>query len=142
MTTPTKQYQPREVFQSAPYGFLATWDGQAPRLRPHAFVLQAGKLWTSTYDISGKVTEIENTPAVEVAFVGNAMAQLRVSGHAAFVHDRQQKELLLELNPKVRRHFPDADAEHFVLIEITPTRIRTKATGFCEYVDFPLDALA
>jgi uncharacterized pyridoxamine 5'-phosphate oxidase family protein len=133
----------REIIEGAGYGVLATSvDGQ-PRVRPLAFVmLEDGRLWSSTFRESGKVRELERNGRVEICFVDAKRMQVRIEGVLVTTGGTEAKRRLLELNPKVRKHFPDEHDEKFVHLEVRPTRIRWKTTGFNEYHDVPLPAVA
>lgn len=129
----------RAIIESAGYGVLATVvDGQ-PRVRPMAFImLDDGRLWSSTYRESGKVAELGRNNRVEVCFVDPSRVQVRIAGVLSTAGGTEQRKKLLELNPKVRRHFADEHDEKFVHLEILPTSIRWKEPGFNEYHDVPL----
>jgi len=124
----------RAMVTEAGWGSVATSvDGQ-PRVRPMAFVmLDDGRLWSSTYACSGKRVEFERNARVEVCFVDGKKNHVRVEGVVDLTGDAAAKERLLELNPKVRKHFTGGDDPNFVLVEIRPTVIRWKAPGFSEY---------
>ncbi|MDX9722504.1 MAG: pyridoxamine 5'-phosphate oxidase family protein [Myxococcota bacterium] len=130
----------REIIKDAGYGLLASSiDGQ-PRLRPHAFVLlDDGRLWTSTWACSGKVRELELNPLVELCFVDSNKVQLRIEGRAVLSGGPDKKRELLELNPRVGRHFKDENDPNYVHIEIIPSRIRFKPAGFGEYQEVKVD---
>jgi len=101
-----------------------------------AFImLDDGRLWSSTYDISGKVVELRGNPRVEVCFVDDRKLHLRIEGVVSLDGGVDEKRDLLERNPKVRRHFPDEHDGKFVHLEVRPTRVRWKKMGFGEYVD-------
>jgi uncharacterized pyridoxamine 5'-phosphate oxidase family protein len=123
-----------EIIAGARCGYLATCrDGQA-RVRPMSFVLTGdGKLWSSTYDVSGKVPELEQNDRVEICFMDAGFVQLRIEGRADLTGGTEKKKRLLQLNPKVRNHFPDEHDPKYVHIEIAPVRIRWKEAGFGEY---------
>ncbi len=124
----------REIVADAGYGVLATCDEGHPRLRPMAFVVtDEGKLWSSTYDISGKVAELRHNANVEICFVDSHKNHLRVSGTVDLSGGPDKKARLLELNPKVGRHFSGGDDPTYVLVEVTPTRVRWTEPGFGEY---------
>lgn len=129
----------REIILDSPYGMVATSvDGQ-PRLRPMAFILREdGTLWSSTYDVSGKVAEFRSNPRVAVAFVNSRKVHVRIEGTVHIDGGPEKKSLLLELNPKVGRHFSGGDDPKFVHVEIRPTRIRWTEPGFSEYHEVPL----
>jgi len=124
----------REIIKGAGYGVMATdVDGQ-PRVRPMAFVVTDNfKFWSSTYKRSGKAQELARNPRVELCFVDGRKHQLRVEGVADISSGPEKKRQLLALNPNVKRHFKDENDPEFVLIEITPTRMRWMPPGFGEY---------
>ena len=124
----------RAIIEDAPYGMLATCDGGQPRCRPMAFIVTDDfKLWSSTYLSSGKVEEIRANPRAEVCFVGRDKVHLRVEGRVDISGGGDKKEKLLQLNPKVGRHFSGGNDEKYVHIEIIPTLIRWTPPGFGEY---------
>ncbi len=126
----------REIVERSRYGSLATCHDGQPRVRPMAFImLDDGRLWSSTYDISGKVVELRGNPRVEVCFVDDRKLHLRIEGVVSLDGGVDEKRDLLERNPKVRRHFPDEHDGKFVHLEVRPTRVRWKKMGFGEYVD-------
>ncbi len=121
-------------------GYLASATGGQPRVRAMAFVVRDDlTLWSSTHKVSGKVTEFDRNPLVEVCFDDADKNQLRVTGILSMPDDRDKKAQLLELNPGVKKHFADADDPAFVLLEIRPTFARWKERGFCEYQDIDLN---
>lgn len=124
----------REIIKGAGYGVMATdVDGQ-PRVRPMAFVVTDDfKFWSSTYKRSGKAQELARNPRVELCFVDGRKYQLRVEGLADISAGPEKKKKLLALNPNVKKHFKDENDLEFVLVEITPTRMRWMPPGFGEY---------
>jgi len=124
-----------EIIKNAPFGLLATLDAGEPRIRPMAFVLEGGKLWSSTHASSGKVEELRQNGKVEICFVDDAKFHLRITGLADVTGGPDKKRRLLELNPKVRNHFKSEEDPAFVHIEVTPLSVRWKKPGFNEYVE-------
>jgi len=49
-----------------------------------------------------------------------------------------KKARLMELNPRVRRHFGEVENPSFVHVEVVPTRVRWTEPGFGEYHEEPL----
>ncbi len=129
----------RNIIAGARVGYLATCvDGQ-PRVRPMSCVLMDdGRLWSSTYEVSGKVAEFTANEKVEVCFLDLGFVQVRIEGVVSLEGGPEEKKRLLELNPKVANHFADEHDEKFVHIEIRPTRIRYKPAGFSEYEEVAL----
>lgn len=129
----------RQIMTDAGYGLLATAVGGQPRVRPMAWVLlDDGRLWSSTYRCSGKAPELEGNPLVEVCFIDSRKVQLRIEGRARFGGTPAERQRLLELNPKVGRHFEGPDDPQFALIEVVPTHVRWTEPGFGDYHDVEL----
>jgi len=129
----------RSIIARHPVGFLASCQEGRPRVRPMSFVwVEPGLLWSSTYRQSGKVAELEHNQQVEICFLDDDLVQVRISGRASLGGGEREKTRLLELNPKVGRHFLDARDPKFVHVEIRPMSIRHKPTGFCEYTEVEL----
>ena len=129
----------RAIVENAGFGVLATCVNGQPRVRPMAFVmLEDGRLWSSTYRQSGKVKELEDNARVEVCFVDSARVHVRIEGTVGLAGGPEDKRRLLELNPKVGRHFAGEHDTKFVHVEVIPTRIRWKPSGFNEYQEVGL----
>lgn len=129
-----------EIVTNTPIGYLASLDKAQPRVRPMSFVwMPGGKLWSSTYNISGKMQEFLQNDRVEVCFVDSDYRQLRVEGKIDTTGDREKKRQLLAIHPGARNHFADEDDEHLVHLEIVPTRVRWKNSGFSEYEEIALE---
>ena len=125
----------REIISNSRYGSLATCKDGQPRVRPMAFImLDDGRLWSSTYQCSGKMDEFRANDKAEVSFVDKQKTHLRITGTIDISGDAAKKDELLKLNPKVGKHFSGGDDPNFVHIEIRPTKIRYKTSGFNEYI--------
>ncbi|HPA78845.1 MAG TPA: pyridoxamine 5'-phosphate oxidase family protein [Kiritimatiellia bacterium] len=126
----------REIVGDAGFGMMATSvDGQ-PQVRAMAFVLlEDGRLWSSTVNISGKVAELKKNSKVGICFLDSRKSEVRIDGIADITGGPDKKKKLLELNPYIKKHFPDENDPKFVHIEIVPTRIRWKNAGFGEYTE-------
>ncbi len=120
-------------------GNLATCAGGQPRVRPMTFVVMPDlKLWSSTYRQSGKMKEFVENDRVEISFTDSKKVHLRVEGIVDTSGGPEKKKRLLELNPRVRGHFPDENDAKFVHIEIVPTSVRWTEPGFGEYEKVPV----
>ena len=127
------------IIAEAEYGMLASAVDGRPRVRPMAFVLTEDfKLWSSTYAGSGKHRELQANEHVEVCFVDKAKVQLRVTGTVDCSGGPAKKRRLLQLNPRVGRHFTDEHDPNYVHLEITPTSARWTQPGFGEYDEIEL----
>lgn len=126
---------PREtvarIIQSCVYGQLATVsaEGTAPRVRPVcAFLQEDFTILVPSHRQTGKISEIENNPAVEICFCDAEHWQVRVAGRAELETRTAEKQRLVDttLSPKLwHGFFPGGgDDESYVLYRIHPERIR------------------
>ena len=129
----------KEIVTSTKIGYLASLSGDQPRVRSMSFAWRPdGRLWSSTYKISGKVKEFENHDKVEICFDTPDYRQLRVEGIIDITGGREKKRQMLAIHSDARNHFKDEDDENLVHIEIIPTRVRWKASGFRDYEEINL----
>lgn len=127
----------RDIVTQTQIGYLATLSGDQPRVRTMSFNFRPdGRLWSSTYNISGKMKEFLEHPKVEICFDHPLdRRQLRVEGIIDTTGDREKKRQMLADHPPARSHFKDEDDENLVHIEVVPTRVRWKNRGFAEYTE-------
>ena len=129
-----------EIIENSLYGILATSVNGQPKMRPMAFIMvEGGKLWSSTYGISGKIKEFQENNKVSVLFVDHRKVQLRIEGTVDISGGNDKKRELLARNPKIKRHFTDEFDSNLVHIEIIPNRIRWTEPGFGEYHEVELN---
>ncbi len=129
----------KDIVTKTRVGYLASLDGDQPRVRSMSFAWQPnGRLWSSTYNISGKMKEFLQHEKVEICFDDPDYRQLRVEGIIDTTGDREKKRQMLAIHPPARNHFKDEDDEKLVHIEIIPTRVRWKAIGFRDYEEIEI----
>ena len=130
----------KEIVTRTKIGYIASLFKDQPRVRSMSFSwVEGGNLWSSTYKISGKIQEFLQHEKVEVCFDDPDYRQLRVEGIIDTTGDREKKRKLLEIHSDARHHFKDEDDENLVHIEIVPTRIRWKKSGFREYEEIAIE---
>jgi general stress protein 26 len=105
--------------------YLATVEGDQPRLRPIAPVKTEGfTVYIANLRSYGKTAEIEANPRVELCYLDGHHDQVRITGLAEVVADRQIKEEIWKSNPHIRNHMVDAANPDFILYRVVPTRVR------------------
>jgi len=109
--------------KNAPFTFLATCEGNAPRLRPMAAIVAPDlAVRLVTYRSSAKVAELRVNPRLALAFVeppaGDTAAT--VYGRASFVDDDAEKSRVCRLSPyDLTRHFPEGPGSaEFCLLKV------------------------
>ena len=103
--------------------FLATMDGDQPRVRPVTMISFDGKFWVTTDTWSGKVKQIQKNPKVEFSFVfkkGNRDCCIRVAGLAKIVKDKEIKTELAKHCDFFSKHWESVDDPDYTLLEIYP----------------------
>ncbi|HDR06020.1 MAG TPA: hypothetical protein ENN88_00120 [Candidatus Coatesbacteria bacterium] len=108
--------------------YLATCDGDRPRVRPVSPIIEDElNIWVTTFRSSRKVRQIQDNPKVCLAFVeqprGDSAAV--VDGRAHIVDDQVERRRVWGLAPfNLGEHFPEGpDSEEFCLLKITPGHI-------------------
>ncbi len=132
----------KEIVTQTQKGYLATLSGDQPRVRTMSFNFRPdGKLWSSTYKISGKMKEFLEHSKVEICFDHPLdYRQLRVEGIIDTTGGKEKKKQMLADHPPARNHFRDEFDAKLVHIEIVPTRVRWKSRGFAEYTEIDVNS--
>jgi general stress protein 26 len=110
------------------HAYLATSDGDQPRVRPVSPIIEDDmSVWVTTYARSRKVRHIRQNPRVCLAFVeqpdGDKAAI--VIGEAHVVSDVTEKKRVWKLADfDLSEHFPNGpESDHFCLLKIIMERV-------------------
>ena len=84
----------REVGAKATWGYLATSNGEQPKVRVVHPAIEGHKVWIATGRASAKARHIERNPRVELFYAVTApdMIHLTITGRARFVEDQAEKK--------------------------------------------------
>jgi len=113
-------------FEDFQHVFLATLDGDQPRVRPVTLINFDGRFWITTDTWSGKVKQIQKNPKVELSFVfkkGNRDCCIRVAGLAKIVKDKETKTKLARHCDFFSKHWEKVDDPNYTLLEIRPYEV-------------------
>ena len=138
---------PREVRQRAlavvaadRFPHLATIDGDQPRLRPVSPVrTDEFTVYVANLRQYHKTQEIEQNPKVELAYLDDGHDQVRITGTASVVTDRDLLQEIWDSNPLLRQYLGSIDNPDFILYKITPNTVRYMQEWALEYFDVPLE---
>jgi uncharacterized pyridoxamine 5'-phosphate oxidase family protein len=100
--------------------YLATVDGNKPRVRPFGFVMELeGKLYFGTNDKKPSYRQLMENPYVEICVRRDGQTWLRVSGKAVFDLSLETKEKAFEAAPFLKEMYgrPDAPVLELFYIE-------------------------
>ncbi len=114
--------------ENALHAFLATCDGDQPRLRSVSPIVEDDMtIWVTTYCSSRKVKQINQNPKICLAFIempqGEKMAT--VLGKAVFIDELDVKKRVWDLaNFDLSQHFPDGpESNEYCVMKIIIEKI-------------------
>lgn len=129
----------RQLVLDSGMGFVATCDGDQPRVRAMMpILLDDGRLLAATFPRTPKVAQIAKNPKVEVCFVDRKLSHCRFEGKAGVSEDKALKEELWNKQPMLRRFFQGIDDPSYVLIVMMPTKIGLMNVGDPGYINVPI----
>jgi general stress protein 26 len=110
------------------HAYLATCDGDQPRVRPVSPIVEEDmSIWITTYRTSRKVKQIRENPNICLAFVEqpNGDKAAIVIGEARIIPDIEEKKRVWNLaNFDLSEYFPNGPAsKEFCLLKIIVKRI-------------------
>ena len=144
MTRPTpKKIEPAEVLQLAHavveadrFPFLATIDGDQPRLRPVSPVRTDGfTIYVANLRAYHKTAEIAANPKVELCYMNAGHDQVRITGVAEVVTDRAVLEEIWNANPLLRQYLGSLDNPQLIVYRIAPSRVRYMQEWALDYYE-------
>ena len=126
-----------DIIRDAGFGYLATTDGQQPRVRPMMpYLTDDGELLLAMLGRSRSIEQIKINPLVEVCFVDRKMWYCRVTGHAVLSEDIKKKEIVFENVPMLRQYFagPADPNYHLAIITIKAVEAMTPHSRLPEQI--------
>src|SRR5438876_3073419 len=133
MTKPTPEpVNPAEVPAKAlavvradRFPHLATTDGDQPCVRPVTPVRTDGfTVYVANLRDYHKTAEIEANPKVELCYLDDHHDQVRLTGLAEVVSDRELLQEIWDTNPLLRQYLGSLDNPQLIVYRIRPTRVR------------------
>jgi general stress protein 26 len=132
-------YLARGVVEADRFPYLATIDGDQPRLRPVSPVRTEGfTVYVGNLRSYHKTVEIAANPKVELCYMDDGHNQVRITGVAEIVTERQLLEEVWNANPLLRQYLGSIDNPEFILYRIRPKRVRYMREWALEYYDVPV----
>ena len=123
-----------QVVQSDRFPYLATVDGDQPRLRPVSPVkTDQFTVYVANLRSYGKTAEIAANPRVELCYMNAEHDQVRITGLAEIVTDSQLLEEIWEANPLLRQYLGTIDNPALILYRVNPARVRYMREWALEY---------
>src|SRR5689334_16230278 len=112
----------RAVVQADRFPYLATIDGDQPRLRPVSPVKTEGfTVFIANLRSYHKTIEIEANPKVELCYLDDHHDQVRITGVAEVVTDGAVLQEIWDTNPLLRQYLGEITNPQLILYRIRPT---------------------
>ena len=127
------------VVQTDRFPYLATMDGDQPRLRPVSPVkTDRFTVYVANLRRYHKTTEIEGNPKVELCYLDDKHNQVRITGVVEVVAERAVLQEIWDSNPLLRQYLGSIDNPELILYRIKPARVRYMQEWALEYYEVPL----
>lgn len=130
----------RAVIRADRFPYLATLDGDQPRVRPVSPVRTEGfTVYVANLRGYRKTAELEANPRVELCYLDDGHDQVRLTGRAEVVTDRALLREIWDVNPLLRHYLGTPESPELIVYRIVPERVRFMREWALEYHDVPLD---
>ena len=127
------------VIQSDRFPYLASVDGDQPRLRPVSPVRTDGfTVYVANLRAYHKTQEIQANPKVELCYLDKEHNQVRITGMAVVVDDRPLLQKIWDANPLLRNYLGTIDNPDLIVYRIEPNRVRYMREWALEYHEVDL----
>ena len=128
------------VLQADRFPYLATVEGDQPRLRPVSPVRTEGfTVYVANLRSYHKTLEIEANPKVELGYLDDHHNQVRITGVAEVVADQALLQAVWQSNPLLRQYLGSIDNPALILYRIRPNRVRYMQEWALDYHEVPFE---
>ncbi len=127
------------TIKDAKFPQLATIDGEQPRVRPVSPLRTDGfTVYVANLRSYGKTEEIAANNRVELCYMDSHHNQVRITGVAEILEDRDMLQDLWSTNPLLRNYLGSIDNPELIVYKIIPNRVIYMQEWALEYHDVPL----
>jgi general stress protein 26 len=127
------------VVKADRFPYLATIDGDQPRLRPVSPVRTDGfTVYVANLRAYHKTQEIAANPRCELCYLDEHHDQVRITGVADVLSDRKLLQEIWDANPLLRQYLGSIDNPQLIVYCIRPTRVRFMREWALDYHEVPL----
>jgi len=127
------------VVRADRFPFLATMDGDQPRLRPVSPVRTDGfTVYVANLRGYHKTGEIAANAKVELGYLDDRHDQVRITGTAEAVTDRALLQEIWDANPLLRQYLGSLDNPELIVYRVRPNRVRFMREWALDYHEVSL----
>src|SRR6516225_2982614 len=128
----------RAVIAADRFPYLATADGDQPRLRPVSPVRTDGfTVYVANLRSYHKTIELAANPKAELCYLDDHHNQVRITAIAEIVTDRGLLQEIWDSNPLLRQYLGHIDNPALVLYRLRPNRVRYMREWALDYFEVP-----
>ena len=127
------------TMRQAKFPMLASMDGDQPRVRPVSPVRTTDfTAYIASFRSSHKTGELEENVKVELCYMSEKHDQVRITGVAEHVVERDTIQEIWNENPLLRSYLGSVDNPEFVLYRVVPIQVRFMREWALDYHDVPV----
>ena len=129
----------QSVLEADRFPYLASIDGDQPRLRPVSPVRTDGfTIYVANLRSYHKTAEIAANPKVELCYLDSEHNQVRITGTAHVVDDQPTLQSIWDENALLRQYLGSIDNPELIVYRIDPVHVRYMQEWALEYYNIPL----
>ncbi len=126
----------QSTMHDAKFPFLSSVDGDQARVRPVSPVrLDHFTVYVANLKFYKKTEEIAINPKVELCYMAQNHDQVRITGIAELVDDRETMVEIWDSNPLLRKYLGSVDNPQLIIYRIIPNQVRYMKEWALEYYD-------
>ena len=130
----------QSVMSEAKFPMLSSIDGDQPRLRPVSPVKTDGfTVYVANLKAYHKTQEIAANPKVELCYMDSKHDQVRITGVAEVLEERDELQAIWDANPLLRQYLGTIDNPMLIVYRIVPRQVRFMREWALEYHEVPVD---
>jgi len=130
----------QSVMNEAKFPMLSSIDGDQPRLRPVSPVKTDGfTVYVANLKAYHKTHEIAANPKVELCYMDSKHDQVRITGVAEVLEERDELQAIWDANPLLRQYLGTIDNPMLIVYRIVPRQVRFMREWALEYHEVPVD---
>ena len=124
----------------AKFPMLSSIDGDQPRLRPVSPVKTDGfTVYVANLKAYHKTQEIAANPKVELCYMDSKHDQVRITGVAEVLEERDELQAIWDANPLLRQYLGTIDNPMLIVYRIVPRQVRFMREWALEYHEVPVE---
>ena len=130
----------QSVMNEAKFPMLSSIDGDQPRLRPVSPVKTDGfTVYVANLKAYHKTQEIAANPKVELCYMDSKHDQVRITGVAEVLEERNELQTIWDANPLLRQYLGTIDNPMLIVYRIVPMQVRFMREWALEYHEVPVE---